>query len=87
MRSINGKISVDKGWFKNDELHYHRTDGLDITLASTATGIKSFAYLQRLLENGYLNEESLLLIDEPEAHLHPQWIVEFARYWCCFINK
>ena len=79
MRSINGKISVDKGWFKNDELHYHRTDGLDITLASTATGIKSFAYLQRLLENGYLNEESLLLIDEPEAHLHPQWIVEFAR--------
>ena len=65
MRSINGKISVDKGWFKNDELHYHRTDGLDITLASTATGIKSFAYLQRLLENGYLNEESLLLIDEP----------------------
>ena len=70
---------MDKGWFKNDELHYHRTDGLDITLASTATGIKSFAYLQRLLENGYLNEESLLLIDEPEAHLHPQWIVEFAR--------
>ena len=35
--------------------------------------------MQRLLENGYLNEESLLLIDKHEAHLHPQWIVEFAR--------
>ena len=25
------------------------------------------------------NEETLLMIDEPEAHLHPQWVVEFAR--------
>lgn len=48
-------------------------------IKDTATGFKTFAYLQRLLENGYLNEHSLLLIDEPEAHLHPQWIVEYAR--------
>lgn len=78
-RSMGGQILVDEDVFKDKELHYHRTDGLDIKLEYTATGIKSFAYLQRLLENGYLNEESLLLIDEPEAHLHPQWIVEFAR--------
>lgn len=26
-----------------------------------------------------MNDETLLMIDEPEAHLHPQWIVEFAR--------
>jgi len=78
-RSINGKVSADKGLIQDEELHYHRADGLNIRLEDTATGIKSFAYLQRLLENGYLDEESLLLIDEPEAHLHPQWIVEFAR--------
>ena len=52
---------------------------INIFLKDAATGFKTFSYLQRLLENGYLNEETLLMIDEPEAHLHPQWVVEFAR--------
>lgn len=33
----------------------------------------------RLVENGYIDDKTLLMIDEPEAHLHPQWIVEFAH--------
>ena len=32
-----------------------------------------------LLKSLYLDENTLLIIDEPEAHLHPQWIVEYAR--------
>ena len=32
-----------------------------------------------LLDNGIIDENCLLIIDEPEAHLHPQWIVEYAR--------
>ena len=63
-----------------DELRYVSEDNLvNIEIEKTATGFKTFAYLQRLLENGYLNENTLLLIDEPEAHLHPQWIFEYAR--------
>jgi predicted ATP-dependent endonuclease of OLD family len=26
-----------------------------------------------------LNDKTLLIIDEPESHLHPQWIIEYAR--------
>lgn len=58
---------------------YHRCDGLAVDLADCATGIKSFSILNILYRNGYLNAETLLIIDEPEAHLHPQWIVEYAR--------
>lgn len=58
---------------------YQRKDGLIINLLDCATGIKSFAILQILLKNGYLDNKTLLIIDEPEAHLHPQWIVEYAR--------
>lgn len=80
--------SVVGGSFKEEddelgfekELHFvSKEQGIDINISEAATGIKSFAYLSRLIENGWLGKETLLLIDEPEAHLHPQWIVEFAR--------
>ena len=83
---INGEVKIRKDSFNGDELHYVREDGLDIRLEHVATGYKSFSYLQRLLENGHLDTNTLLLIDEPEAHLHPQWIVEFARL-LVLINK
>ncbi|MCQ2284723.1 MAG: ATP-binding protein [Bacteroidales bacterium] len=79
---INGTITFDKEdstLFDRRELHYHREDGLDIPLKEAATGLISFAVLGRLLEMGYLNPTTLLIVDEPEAHLHPQWIVEYAR--------
>lgn len=78
---LGGQVySKDDTYNIEKELHYVRSaDNLDIRLEDAATGIKTFAYIQRLLENGHLNNETLLLIDEPEAHLHPKWIFEFAH--------
>lgn len=79
---INGGVSeehTDAPVFRRNRLQYVRKDGLKIYLKGAATGIISFAYILRLLENGWINEGTLLIIDEPEAHLHPQWIVDYAR--------
>ncbi|MDE6371791.1 MAG: ATP-binding protein [Duncaniella sp.] len=78
---IGGEVVIDTNVFadRRDRLRFVRPDGLDILLRGAATGIISFAILLQLLENGWITENTMLIIDEPEAHLHPQWIVEYAR--------
>lgn len=43
----------------------------------TAEGIKKIAILDTLLGNRYLDTDSIVFIDEPEAALHPSAIVKF----------
>ncbi|WP_272960538.1 AAA family ATPase [Barnesiella viscericola] len=75
---INGDISFDDDDFSGS-FKYKRKDGKEFDLLECATGIKSFSLIQLLLKNLFLDENTLMIIDEPEAHLHPQWIVEYAR--------
>lgn len=90
IRELLGGETVlrESTYWDTKDLRYISNDRkIDIFLKDAATGFKTFSYLQRLLENGYLNDETLLMIDEPEAHLHPQWIVEFARLLVLFNKK
>jgi len=75
---LNGTVEF-KYRDSNNNFTYKRKDGKEIDLLNCATGLKSFAILQLLYQQNYLNDKTLLIIDEPEAHLHPQWIVEYAR--------
>lgn len=76
---MNGESIVSEDGIRSPQLAYKRSDGRIFDLSECATGIKSFSILQLLLKNGFLQKDTLLIIDEPEAHLHPQWIVEYAR--------
>ncbi|ATC37262.1 ATP-binding protein [Elizabethkingia anophelis] len=76
---IKGDVDYDDGIFVADDFKFKRIDGAVFNLLDVATGIKSFSILQLLLKNGKLNEKTLLIIDEPESNLHPQWIIEYAR--------
>lgn len=68
---------------KFDELSesftFRTSSGVEMDLSDSATGMKTFAVLDRLVKNGSINKKTLLILDEPEAHLHPQWIVELGR--------
>lgn len=76
---ISGDVEFDDGIFVADDFKFKRNDGAIFNLLDVATGIKSFSILQLLLKNGKLNNKTLLIIDEPELNLHPQWIIEYAR--------
>jgi hypothetical protein len=46
---------------------------------SIASGIKSLGMIHILNLAGFIGPKSLLIIDEPEAHLHPEWQIRFAE--------
>ena len=73
---LKGDASYSEQW---KTLVYQRNDGQTFDLSQSATGVQAFAFLQLLLKKGLINDRSLIIIDEPEAHLHPQWIVEYAK--------
>lgn len=76
---LEGDIFINKEGLTEEIRYKRKSDGLNISIDEIATGMKTFAYILQLLQNGYIDSETLLIIDEPEAHLHPQWIVKFAK--------
>lgn len=75
---LNGDVDYSDDTFSKI-FTYTASDGSKIPLSQAADGIKCFAILEMLFKNGYLTSETMLIIDEPEVHLHPKWIVDYAR--------
>lgn len=50
-----------------------------IFINNISTGLKSFVIIKMLLERGELKEKDVLILDEPEIHLHPQWQTYYAE--------
>lgn len=50
-----------------------------LKMNNLSTGIKSFAILKTLIENGSIEEDGVVILDEPEVHLHPQWQMKYAE--------
>ena len=72
---IGGDFEYDS---KKDEFIY-KIGSQTHNSINVASGIKSFGILQMLLNTQYLNEHSLLILDEPEVHLHPEWQLKYAE--------
>lgn len=51
----------------------------DIDVASLSTGLKAFLILKQLLLNGTLQDKDVIVLDEPEIHLHPEWQLLYAE--------
>ncbi len=67
--------------FEDDkkDFYFNKNENTQFKSINTATGLKSFGIIQLLIQANILNERSLLIIDEPEIHLHPKWQVEYAK--------
>lgn len=56
-----------------------KSDGYSLNISNLATGTKLFAIMKMLISKGILDNETMLILDEPESHLHPEWQNIFAE--------
>ncbi len=72
---VDGEFKYDE---KVSEFKFHRNHKKTVKAVNIASGIKSFGMIQLLIQANALNERSMLIVDEPENHLHPEWVVKYA---------
>lgn len=51
----------------------------NLSLENLSTGLKNILLIKTLIDKGYLNSRTILTLDEPEVHLHPEWQFMLAR--------
>ena len=77
---INGEIVQNGGKFE------FKKNGINYSIKNTATGIKSFGILMILLKKKWILNNSVLILDEPEVHLHPKWQLKYAQIIVKFVQ-
>lgn len=73
---------ITKGKFVFDDKTqsiYWQKDGINYSPVNVASGLKSFGVMQILSETQAINENRILVWDEPENHLHPEWQIKLAE--------
>lgn len=72
---VNGDIA-----YQNNEWGLKTEDYSEmISFENLSAGLKSFVLIKLLLEKGILKEKDILILDEPEIHLHPEWQLVYAE--------
>ena len=71
---IPGNLAI-----RDSGIYYEEADKEPLKVQNLATGSKMFSIIKSLLEKGEINFDTMLILDEPEAHLHPEWQNAFAE--------
>jgi len=72
---VRGRIIIQDGnYFLEDE-------DIDqpVSVKNLSSGLKSFVLLKMLVESGVICNNDVLVLDEPEIHLHPEWQIVYAE--------
>lgn len=73
--AVNGKII-----FKDNDFYLEFDNFVEpISIHNLSAGLKSFTIIKMLLEKNVLKENDILVLDEPEIHLHPKWQLIYAE--------
>ena len=72
---ISGKMYYDS----KNSCFLFKQEKITVKSVNLASGIKTFGIIQMLLISGTIAADTVLILDEPEAHLHPEWQLKYAE--------
>lgn len=66
---------------KNNDIdeYFIQYENVPLNIKNLSTGIKAFMIIRTLLEKNVLKKKDIIILDEPEIHLHPQWQLIYAE--------
>lgn len=71
----NGNLFIVNG----DVSYQKNGDPIPTPAVALSEGLKAFVILRSLLMNSVINENIILILDEPEIHVHPEWQIILAE--------
>ena len=77
--SIDYKLETNNFELNENELIFN--------VNNVSSGMKSIAILDLLCKGYFINSESILIVDEPETNLHPQWQNLYAKFLIKLANQ
>jgi hypothetical protein len=68
------------------ENFYLKRGNVRIPSVNIASGIKALSIVDMLQKGDYIDDDTLLILDEPETNLHPTWQIAYARAICGLVR-
>ncbi|MDF7638192.1 AAA family ATPase [Lactobacillus sp. ESL0791] len=75
----DGELQINTAPFNRSCQYVKAGQATSLNIGNTSAGLKPFIILKTLLENGSLENDGVIILDEPEIHLHPEWQIKLAE--------
>ena len=76
MEEMNGQAEY---YVKEGIKFKDKNISIPIAAQNVSTGLKAMAFLEYAIRIGAIQRNDILIFDEPEINLHPEWQVVYAR--------
>ena len=70
----SGNLNISRTMIPN-----YKENGKQLEFRNVSAGLKTFLVIKKLIQNNNLRYNGVLILDEPEIHLHPEWQILLAK--------